>query len=557
MGIYEHLKHSMKTVEELVADNPLFKRFNKINGADESYEHSVLNRLKEQERSANEQHASSQHSDTSYRDFVYGAVSTNKLRRLISYREMENQVEIADAMDEICDESVAHDHEHNIAKLIFRNERFNDTQKKTLEDEAASFISMYHLEDNLWEDTRKILRDGEVCYENITDPESPEDGIVALREIPAETFDFLLNEDGDKVGIIVFKENKLESFGRTYRAAGNMRMENIMTTSGDEKGFVPFNEGEAVALPFSEVTYIDSGHTSSDGLMVLPVIERARKAYRQLTLIEDSIIIYRLARAPERMVFNVEVGKMPKQRVEQELQRLAHRYNSKQYYNPNTGSVTNDYDPYSMVENFFFAKNKEGVSTDVKTIGGSVQWTELPDLEHFQKKLYMSLKVPFINRLKSADSGTIDKSESISSEEAKFLQFVTRVQSRFSIGLTQSFKSHLKLKGLWDSYEMSDDDCQIKLTPPILLDEYQQQRALSIKIDNYKKHTESDMTEFSKELLAQHLLGLSQTQIEQHRERRKDERLYEANIKYLEDKVGKTGNPNDVETSDTKDEGEE
>lgn len=552
MGIYQDIKHSMKTVADLTKGNPLFKRFNDINPDDESQEHSVLNQLNKEQDSAG-----SETSSSSYRDFVYGAVSTNKLRRIISYREMENQTEIADAMDEICDEMVAYDRDHNIARLLFRNERFSDTQRNTLEAEAKKYISLFHLEDTLWQDARKVVRDGQVCYENIVDPEAPEEGVIAIREIPVETYDFLLNEDGEKVGIIVFKENKLDLFNNTYTARGNMRIENIAMSNGTDMNAIPFEEGEAVALPFSEVTYFDSGNTSSDGLVIFPVLERARKAYRQLTLIEDSIIIYRLARAPERMVFNVEVGKMPKHRVEQELQRLAHRYNSKQHYNPNTGAVTNDYDPYSMVENFFFAKNKDGVSTEVSSVGGSVQWTDLPDLEHFQRKLYMSLKVPFINRLKSADAGTIDKSESISAEEAKFLQFVTRIQTRFSTGLTKGFRSHLQLIGMWESYEMTDDDINIRLTPPLLLDEYQQQRALAIKIDNYIQHTQSDMAEFSKELLAQQLLGLTQEQIEEHRLRRKEERMYEASIKYIEDKIAKTGNPNEVDGKGESNEGGE
>ena len=175
---------------------------------------------------------------------------------------------------------------------------------------------------------------------------------------------------------------------------------------------------DIIALPMKQITHINSGTFDQGGIIVVPLLEKARRAYRQLMSIEDAIIIYRLIRAPERLVFNVDVGQASVAKAEQLLNRMKEQYNVKHMYDPSVGSVTTNYDPHSMLENFWFSKPANSTGTEVSSIAGGQNLGQLDDLLYFQKKLYTALKVPYSRR--DSTAGIIQNNDDITPEELRF-----------------------------------------------------------------------------------------------------------------------------------------
>ena len=189
---------------------------------------------------------------------------------------------------------------------------------------------------------------------------------------------------------------------------------------------------------------------------------------------------------------------------------------------------------------FWFPKPEGSEGTTVTTVGGDVNWTELPDLEYFLKKLYISLKVPF-DRFKDPKV-KIDKGDNITAEEYRFAKFIMRLQDRFSIGLGKAFITHLKLKGIWDRYKMSPTDLKVELTPPASFDLYESQRLLKIKFENYGIMT-NEHPEISKELAMKKCLGYSDADIDENNKRVEKEKLFAAYLTRIGGNVEATGNP--------------
>jgi hypothetical protein len=461
-----------------------------------------------------------------YTDFIYGAVSTSKPIRLQNYRRMSDFPEVGDAIDEICDTAVNYDDNDTLVSLKLKADKVNQVQESEIQAEFDNYISLFELDENFYEYIRIFVIEGQMAWENIVDENDKDSGIIGVNFIPSESYDFLVDMKGEKKGICVSTQTNV--YNRSNQGTGSInggiqmqtvddymkQQEKKKSEGGNET--VALKELDGVPMPWEQLTYMDSGMYNPNKLIVYPVLERARKAFRQLSLIEDTIIIYRLARAPVRLVFNVDTGDMNRTKAEQEVKTLMGQYQTKQFYNPETGSVSNDYNPHSICDNFWFCKPANGVGgTTVTTLdtGGQALWTELPDLEYFLKKLYRSLKVPF-KRYKEAGVN-VGRGPEISYEEYKFAKFVMRILNRMAGGFKYGFKQHLKLIGLWEQYELADTDFYIKFTSPTIFDLYEQQKLLEIKFKNYDTVTR-EHPEMSKKMAMKQCLGYSDKYIEEN-----------------------------------------
>jgi hypothetical protein len=298
-------------------------------------------------------------------------------------------------------------------------------------------------------------------------------------------------------------------------------------------------KGNAIFLPWDQVTYVSTGKYNSAGPMVYPVLERARKAYNQLSLIEDAIIIYRLVRAPERLVFNVDTGTLPRARAEEEVQKIMKRYQSKKVYNPTTGTVANGYDPHHMLENYFFVKPAGSEGTEVDTLGGSMNLGELEDLHYFVKKLYISLKIPFNRYLEPTVN--IENVDSITYEEFRFAKFIMRIQNAFASGVEEGFITHLKLKGLWSQHNLRHRDISVVFTPPIIYEIYNQQRLLEIKLNNYTAF--NDAMDSMNSYAMEKYLELSPDEINRIWRMKEEDALRQATIEWKMENISDHGTP--------------
>lgn len=400
-----------------------------------------------------------------YQNFVYANIDKDKFRRLQDYRRMAAYAELSDCINEIADECLVKDENDETVKCNLRGE-YPKEVKNTIEKEFKKFISIFDIENKGWDYFRQFLVDGELFFENIIDSKHPEYGVIGLINLPTELVNPVYN---------------------------NVQNENVKgfllrkPTQGPSTTINKKDQEEIFFLQQSQVTYIHSGIWNEFKTLRLPFIENAKRAYRLLSLIEDSVVIYRLVRAPERLKFKVYTGSMPAPKAEAFLKRMMQAHWTKKNYDTQQGSggrTTNVYDPQSMLDAYWFTRDAQGNGTDVETMPSGGNLGEIKELDYFLKKLYNSLSVP-IGRFMVADSPFKDGKE-ITREELRFARFIIRIQRQFAIGIKESFIAHLKLKGLYKQYKIRERFINIDFNVPTSFMAMREQEILELKFTNYQ-----------------------------------------------------------------------
>jgi len=437
-----------------------------------------------------------------YHNFMYANLQPDKGRRLTDYRVMAAFSEVADALDEICDEFINKDDNGDIVKLRFREARISEEQKEKLKKEFQKYIGYFDLENKGWEYIRQLLVDAEVYWEHIVHKKYPEEGILGVVSIPSDIIDPIF-------------ENVQNQIIRGY-----LLRKNIYDTKNPGK----VAKVELIPMDGNQVTYINSGIWNETKTVRLPFIENARRAYRQLSLIEDAIVIYRLVRAPERLIFNVDVGNMAPPKAEAYLRKLMTNYWSRRTYDADQGATVQKFNPQSMLDSFWFAKRAGSEGTQVTQLPGGSNLGELTDLMYFVKKLYKALKVP-TNRLNPED--TFRDGTDILRDELKFARFIIRQQQRFAAGLKNGFITHLKLKKIWDEYSLKEMELELFFNVPTNFYELRENQKFQLKAENFNSITQSELV--SKTYAQKKYLGWSDTDLMANREflRKDREMLWE------------------------------
>jgi len=305
----------------------------------------------------------------------------------------------------------------------------------------------------------------------------------------------------------------------------------------------------ALFLSFNQLTYCNTGNYTPDGLSIIPILNKTRKPYNQLTLIEDAIIIYRLVRAPERLSFNIDAGTMSAAKAEQLAAKLMKKYNTKQVYDKNTGTINNQYDVMSMQDNYWFVSTNGGTGTKVETVGGTGQsLQELDDLDYFIKKVYKTLKVPFSRY--SESQNTIEKSDSISYEEFKFFKFIMNsLLNPISSGIREAFITHIKLKGMWID-GMTSNDIKVGFVPPASYEIYETQKALQAKLDILSSYKEIYDPEEFNSFVAEKMNLDTPEEIQKFFKMSQDDRYRNAKIEFGVDNISDHGDPSPEDGDD-------
>ncbi len=427
-----------------------------------------------------------------YQAFVYANVDKDKQRRLSDYRRMAAYAELADCLDEICDECIVTDENEEITYLTVHGS-YSKTVQDNLLKEYKNFIQIFDLENTGWEKFRQLLIDGELFFENLIKKDREDLGVIGVMSIPSE----LINPVYHNV------QNEL--------LKGFLLQKPIM---GPTESLNTEDQIELMFLQRAQVTYIHSGLWNEFRTIRLPFIENAKRAYRQLSLIEDSVVIYRLVRAPERLVFKVYTGNMPPPKAESYIKSLMMKYWSKKTYNGAEGRVTNIYDPQSMLDAYWFPVDAQGKGTDVSTLASGGALGEIKDLDYFLTKLYKSLKVP-ISRFLSPGDPFKDGAE-ITRDELRFARFIIRLQTQFAAGIKQTFITHLKLKGLWNEYRLKEQALKVRFNVPTSFMAMRNQQLLQMRFENYNSATQSEA--ISKSYAQKYYLDLTADQMRENRE---------------------------------------
>lgn len=437
--------------------------------------------------------------DNNFTQYMYANIQHDKISRLRDYRVMAAFAEVADALDEICDECINKDTKGKTVYLEFQETDLEDKYKEVLQEEFQKFIGYFDLTKRGWEYFRNLLIDGEIYFEHIIHKDYSEEGILGVVTIPTELVDPIFGNV------------------QNHLVKGYLLRKPVFDKTNPNK----ISDFELVPLDKNQVTYINSGIWNENKTIRLPFIENARRAYRQLSLIEDSIVIYRLARSPTRLVFNVDVGNMPPPKAEAYLKRLMQQYWSTKTFDVDQSGKVKKFNPQGMLDNFWFAKRSGSEGTDVKNLDTSINLGELPDLMYFLKKLYKSLKVP-VTRLNADDAFKDDMN--ILREELKFARFIVRMQQHFAEGLKNGFITHLKLKKLWEKYELKETQLDLTFNVPINFFEMREMQKLEIKEKIFTSLTTGDS--ISKTYAQKKYLGWSDVEVKANREfLRKDKEL--------------------------------
>lgn len=246
-------------------------------------------------------------------------------------------------------------------------------------------------------------------------------------------------------------------------------------------------------------------------------MERCKQQYHQLAMMKDAAIILRVTRAPERLLFNINVGGMPIKTAQQMLKNFENDYKSKKLLTPSgpnmncakSGQIATVYNPVTMLETFFSGKTNDNDGTSVETVSSTADYDQIADIDMFQRALFKAFKVPF-SRYKMPEN-ELSRNDTMNYEEYSMSRYEVRNQRRFAMGLKRSFITHLKLRKLWDKFKMKEIDLNIEFMKPLLYDLYEVQKLVTAKIDIYEKAVEQD--ELSKISAMKKYLGMSDEEV--------------------------------------------
>jgi hypothetical protein len=465
-------------------------------------------------------------SNQNYHKYIYASIDSDKIRRIAEYRRMGSYAEVSDCLDEICDEFINKDENGKVVKIIFSPfAKLDVSQRGEIEKEFYKFINIYDFETKGWGYCRQLLIESEIFFENIIHEEKKDLGIIGALCVPGE----LINPVYDNI-----QNNVIQNFIFQKPISLQDKKDAGMQQPNTQQSPANSLQQQIVTFQGNQITYINSGMWNEDCTIRIPFIENCRRAYKQLSLIEDSIVIYRMVRAPERLKFKIDVGNMPPAKAEAYLKQLMQSYWNKKTYNSDSSSPgpSNVYDPQSMLDSYWFARRNGEVGSDVELMQGGANLGELKDLMYFVNKLYKSLKVP-LTRL-NAEDGYKDGTE-ILREELRFAKFIVRLQAQFAQGLKESFITHLKLRGWWKEYNLHESNFVLEFNPPSSFFAIRKNQELELKLKTFGDIAQSES--ISKTFAQRHYLEFNDARISENMEwLRKD-----AALKWELDQIAQTG----------------
>ena len=370
------------------------------------------------------------------------------------YREMALHPECDSAIEDIVNEAVVSDTNDTPVEIELSNLNASDGIKKKIRTEFKYILDLLDFDKKAHEIYRNWYIDGRLYYHKIIDLKNPQQGIQELRYIDALKIRYvrqMKKKDKDSRLANIQSNNPMEyEFPEieeyfVYNPKSVYPANNPSSMTGGNKG---------IKIARDAITYCTSGLVDRNKGSTLSYLHKAIKSLNQLRMIEDSLVIYRLSRAPERRIFYIDVGNLPKQKAEQYLRDVMMRYRNKLVYDANTGEVRDDKKYMSMLEDFWLPRREGGRGTEISTLPGGQNLGEITDIKYFQEKLYRSLNVPS-SRIGGEGGFNLGRSSEILRDEVKFSKFVGRLRKRFSAMFNDMLKTQLILKNVitpedWD-----------------------------------------------------------------------------------------------------------
>ena len=373
--------------------------------------------------------------DGSYKD------ESDLIRR---YREMSIHPECDRAVDDVVNEAIAGERDDSPVDVDLANLEVSAGIRRKIRDEFHNVLRLLDFDKKAYDIFRRWYIDGKLYYHKVIDTKNPRRGITELRYI-----------DPRKIRkVIEFEAKKDRQFvdPRTMESLTAPRSAEYYVYN--QKGLRGL-ETTGIKIASDAIAFCHSGLKDMNKNVIMSHLHKAIKALNQLRMIEDSLVIYRLSRAPERRIFYIDVGNLPKQKAEQYLREVMSRYRNKLVYNADTGEIRDDRKFMSMLEDFWLPRREGGRGTEITTLPGGQNLGELEEVKYFQKKLYRALNVPE-SRLESDSTFNLGRAAEITRDEVKFQKFVTRLRKKFSELFHDLLKTQLVLKGIISIEEWDD-----------------------------------------------------------------------------------------------------
>ena len=365
------------------------------------------------------------------------------------YREMALHPETDSAIEDIVNEAIVSDSNDSPVEIELSNLNASDGIKTKIRKEFKYILDLLDFDKKAHEIYRNWYIDGRIYYHKIIDLKNPEEGIQELRYIDAMKMRYV-------------RQQKKKPGEQAARAVAQLKSDNPMDYDFPEieeyfiynpKSVYPTGNpmqtgaGQGIKIARDAVTYCTSGLVDRNKGTTLSYLHKAIKSINQLRMIEDSLVIYRLSRAPERRIFYIDVGNLPKQKAEQYLRDVMMRYRNKLVYDASTGEIRDDKKYMAMLEDFWLPRREGGRGTEISTLPGGQNLGEITDIEYFKKKLYRSLNVP-PSRMDGEGGFNLGRSSEILRDELKFTKFVARLRKRFSNMFNDMLRTQLILKNI-------------------------------------------------------------------------------------------------------------
>jgi len=417
------------------------------------------------------------------------------------YRSMAMQAEIAQALDDIVNEAISIDLNEDVIDISLDNTNLPDKVKERIVEEFDNVLSLFDMSNNAYDMFFKFYVDGRLNYHIIIDPNDLRKGIVELRYVDPRKLKLIREID---------KKQKDKSTGIPLKTVKN---EYYMYSDGGFNGTGTAGSTTGLKISKDSIARVTSGLMNENNSLVLSHLHAAIKPLNQLRMLEDATIIYTLTRAPERRIFYIDVGNLPKNKAEQYIRDMMTRHKNKLQYNSSTGELTDSRKMMTMTEDFWFPRRGGDRTTEVDTLAGgsSASLSNDENMQYFQRKLYKALKVP-ISRLEPETMATFGRVSEITRDEVKFGKFIKRVRSRFSWIFNIVLEKQLILKGILTPEEFDEirNDIRYDYARDNYYDELKNAEILRERLNTLRDIDDQIGKYYSREWVVKNVLQMSE-----------------------------------------------
>jgi hypothetical protein len=355
----------------------------------------------------------------------------NEGELVTKYREMSVQPECDNAIQDVVNEAIVVDELEGPVEINMDKLKQPASIKKKIIENFQDILRMLDFNNNGYDVFRKWYVDGRLYYNIVIDEKNPRSGIKSLRYIDPRRIRKVREP---------IKEKDARTGATLYKGMNEYYIYN-------QKGVSTASAGQGIKIAKDSICYVHSGLLDSRNNLVYSHLHKAIKPLNQLRMLEDAVVIYRLARAPERRIFYIDVGNLPKMKAEQYLRDMMVKHKNKLVYDASTGEVRDDRRYMTMLEDFWFARREGGRGTEVTSLPGGQNLGEMEDVDYFRRKLYKSLNVP-VTRMESENQFNLGRASEITRDELKFNKLIQRLRNRFSILFDELLEIQLALKGV-------------------------------------------------------------------------------------------------------------